>query len=170
MLTGIVLTIVVAAAGVNTVKADDVPADVLAVQQLLKQQQEICEKQQQQLLQQASQATPLTTQVVAADLQNAAAQNAQNVQAYQAALLLQYQQAFSDQFAKALFIQQALAKQQVSAFEHSLMLNSITAMQKAQYESLVKNGNYEYAEYLLGEYTKYIDKSKLPFKAYEGLK
>lgn len=169
-LTGIVLGLLMVFSSVISIKAEDVPADVLAVQQLLKEQQEFCAKQQQILQQQAANAQALTAQKIAADQQAAVAQNAQNLQAYQAALLLQYQQAYADQYAKALFIQQALAKQQVSSFEHTLLLNSIQAMQKAQYESLVKNGNYEYADYLLSEYSKYIDASKLPYKAYEGLK
>lgn len=166
----IALCVGVTVISANNVKAEEVPADVLAVQNLLKQQQEFCEQQQKMLQQQAAQATALTSQTIAADQQASVQQNAVNLQAYQAALLLQYQQTFADQYAKALLVQQALAKQQVSAYEHTLMLNSITAMQKAQYESLVKNGNYEYANYLINEYNKYIEALKTPYKAYEGIK
>ena len=152
------------------IKAQDIPADVLAVQQLLQQQQEICAKQQEMLQKQAAQANPLTAQTIAADQQVEALSNAQNLQAYQAALLLQYQQAAVDQYAKALFIQQALAKQQVSSFEHTLLLNAVQAMQKAQYTSMVQNGNFEYAQYLLDAFAYDQNATKLPVKAYEGLK
>lgn len=92
------------------------------------------------------------------------------LQNYQAAMLAQYQQAIADQYAKAVLVQQGFAKQQQAAIQQAYLLNSIQAMQNAQYQSMINASNLDYKGHLLEEYKKYQDQSKTAFLGYEGLK
>ena len=135
------LAMVVAVAGTKTVKADELTDALAAQQAALLAQQAALYQQQLEILQN-----------------------------YQAAMLAQYQQAIADQYAKAVLVQQGFAKQQQAAIQQAYLLNSIQAMQNAQYQSMINASNLDYKGHLLEEYKKYQDQSKTAFLGYEGLK
>ena len=97
-------------------------------------------------------------------------QQLQMMQAYQEALLAQYQQAMMDQYQQALFVQQALAKQQMNAIQQAYLLNAIQAQQKAQYESMLNVTGLEYKDQLMQEFIKNQKNANATFKGYEGIK
>lgn len=110
-------------------------------------------------------ATPVT---VKAD----AVQDALALQQQQILLLQQaQQQAMLDQYQKALLVyQEAIANQQ-RAIQQAYMLNSVTALQQAQYNNLVnKTVNGAYQGYILEDYAKYQQQAMQAYLTYFGLK
>ena len=97
-------------------------------------------------------------------------QQLQMMQAYQEALLAQYLQALMDHYQQALFVQQALAKQQMNAIQQAYLLNAIQAQQKAQYESMLNATGLEYKDQLMQEFIKNQKNANAAFKGYEGIK
>ncbi len=137
------ITSVVLLSSTKNVYADEA-ADAQAIlnaqlEQISKQQQEILKNQQQALLLQ------------------------------QQAILAMQQQAFIDQYQAALRAQAYLATIQANATSQAYLLNSIEAVQKAQYQYMLQKENLDYQDHLMKEYTESQKQALDAFKGYGGV-
>ena len=137
------ITSVVLLSSTKNVYADEA-ADAQAIlnaqlEQISKQQQEILKNQQQALLLQ------------------------------QQAILAMQQQTFIDQYQTALRAQAYLATIQANATSQAYLLNSIEAVQKAQYQYMLQKENLDYQDHLMKEYTESQKQALDAFKGYGGV-